>query len=120
MNEAKEIVDKNLSILEPKAQEFKIQNYVRLYNINEIKEWIYKGMYVPLSIKTNNLILDENNIIQLEDNATSRSYDASLSVGMKLGLLIENSWRNFFSETIGCCILPYEYPISEAWRSNFK
>lgn len=120
MTEAKELVDKNIDVLEAEAEDYKIKSYVRLYTINEIKEWIHKGMYVPLSIKTNNLKLDENNIIQLEENATSRSHDASLSDGMKLGLLIQNSWRYFISEIIGCCILPYEYPISEAWRSNSK
>lgn len=71
MNEAKELVDKNITLLEAQAEDYKIKSYVRLYSINEIKQWIYKGIPVPLSIKTNNLMLDENNIIQLESNATS-------------------------------------------------
>lgn len=71
MNEAKELVDKNITLLEAQAEDYKIKSYVRLYSINEIKQWIYKGISVPLSIKTNNLMLDENNIIQLEPNATS-------------------------------------------------
>lgn len=71
MTEAKELVDKNITLLEAQAEDYKIKSYVRLYSINEIKQWIYKGIAVPLSIKTNNLMLDKNNVIQLESNATS-------------------------------------------------
>lgn len=66
MMEAKNKVDENLTLLEILAEDCKIQSYARLYSDNEIKSWIYtKQVPVPISIGTENLILDENNVIQI-------------------------------------------------------
>ena len=71
MSEAKDLVDKNIDILSNQAQSFKIQSYLRLYTVNEIKEWIYKGIPVPFSIKVNSIKLDDKNIIQLDSQGDS-------------------------------------------------
>ena len=66
MIEAKTKVDENLTLLEVLAADYKIDSYARLYSDEEIKSWIYtKRAPVPISIGTENLTLDENNVIQI-------------------------------------------------------
>ena len=75
MIEAKTKVDENLTLLEALAEDYKIQSYARLFSDEEIKSWIYtKQVPVPISIGTDNIILDENYVIQLPtDKPTCRT-----------------------------------------------
>ena len=99
MMEAKNKVDENLTLLEVLAADYKIDSYARLSSDEEIKAWIYtKQVPVPISIGTDNIILDENNIIQLP-NDKPRCGHAILILGWnETGFIIQNSWRRKLAE----------------------
>ena len=93
MKEAKYRVEENLSLLETLAAEHKVESYARLYSDQEIKSWIFtKHCPVPMSIATDNIKLDSNNIIQIP---TAKPYcgHAMLIIGWnEFGFIVQNSW----------------------------
>lgn len=99
MVEAKHKVDENLTLLEALANECKIQSYARLFSDEEIKSWIYtKQVPVPISIGTDNIKLDSNNIIQIPKD-TPRCGHAMLLIGWnEFGYIVQNSWRKRMAE----------------------
>lgn len=118
MQEAKTKVHLSLDYLTKQAKEFKIESYVRLYTIKEIKSWLYiKKIAVPISIATDNIELIDN-IIQIP-KVYPNSGHMMLIVGWNnTGFIIQNSWGEAWGDK-GLAILPYEYNVKEAWRSNF-
>ena len=89
---AKNKVDENIDTLKSLASSYTISAYARLYNEQEIKQWLLKGVPVPFAIKLNNLELDEDNVIEVE--TTGMSGHAMLIYGWnKTGWKIQNSWR---------------------------
>ena len=115
MTEAKTKVDENLTLLEAEADDFKISAYAKLNSINEIKSWLFtKNIPVPVSIATEDLKLDENNIIQIP-TAYPNSGHMMLIIGWnETGFIVQNSWGSEWGND-GTAILPYEYEIKEAW-----
>lgn len=120
MMEAKQIVDKNLLTLKTKAQEFQIEAYAKLNTIVEIKNFIYTSktpVIFAVKVGTNYLDLDKNNIIivpkDLDNNNVGNH--AMIIIGWtKDGFIIQNSWGELWGKQ-GIAILPYDYPIDEAW-----
>lgn len=117
MPEAKTLVHSELPMYKRIASKDKIVSYAPLHSIQEIKEAIYKtGKPVVVCIVCGRTFsLDENNIIQVPDSMDFNGGHAMVCYGWnEVGLLIQNSWSEDFGDK-GCCILPYEYPFSEAW-----
>ena len=115
MPQAKELVSADLSRLKKLASDTKIAHYARLYTQTEIKEAIYKlGKPVVVCIPTENLRLDENYIAQIPQQIGIGGHAIVCFGWNELGLLIQNSWGESWGDQ-GCFILPYEYPIAEAW-----
>lgn len=83
MQEAKNKVDADLDILTREAADLKIESYARLYTANEIKSWLYtKNTPVPVSIATEDLEIDEHNIIQIPTTYPNcRTHDANNRMG---------------------------------------
>ena len=115
MEDAKNLVDKNISKLEALADDYHITSYARLYSEKEIKSWMFThNIGVPIAIATEDLILDENNIIQIPSEYPNSGH-AILIVGWnETGFIIQNSWGKNWGDN-GYAILPYEYEIREAW-----
>lgn len=115
MNTVKEIVDKNLDNYKTKANDFKIMGYAYLSNIQQIKQALYTNqMPIILSINIGQkLDLDENNIAYIS-NAVWGLHAVVCYGWNENGLLIQNSWGENWGNK-GTFILPYEYPIEEAW-----
>ena len=99
MIEAKKKVDENLALLEALAGDYKIDSYARLYSDNEIKSWIYlKHAPVPISIGTDNIILDQNNVIQLPTDKPTCGHAMLILGWNELGYIVQNSWRKELAE----------------------
>lgn len=115
--EAKTLVHSNLSTYKKLASTDKIASYASLHSVQEIKEVIYKTKQpvVICIVCGNPFRLDKNFIIQIPESFEINGGHAMVCYGWnELGLLIQNSWGEGFGDK-GCCILPYEYPFSEAW-----
>lgn len=117
MQEAKTKVHLSLDYLTKQAGEFKIESYARLYTIKEIKSWLYiKKTAIPISIATDSIELIDN-IIQIP-KVYPNSGHMMLVIGWNnVGFIVQNSWGEAWGNK-GLAILPYEYDIKEAWRSN--
>lgn len=112
---AKEYIHNNLNYYKQLASKDKILFYARLKSIEEIKQAIYTtNNPVIVCIKcNNNITLDENYIADIPTDPIGGH--AVVCYGWnKSGLLIQNSWGKEWG-FFGCFILPYEYPINEAW-----
>lgn len=111
----KEEVDRNLDLLKRKAKDRKAFSYGRLHSREDIKRSIYLT-HNPVVVCVHccdPFITDENNILQYSDKF--QGYHAMVCYGWnEYGLLIQNSWGTDWAEN-GCCILPDEYPLTEAW-----
>lgn len=115
MIEAKTKVDDNITLLEAQAEDYKISAYARLYSENEIKSWLYtKEIPIPISIATDNLQLDNNNIIKIPKVYPNSGHEMMIIGWNKTGYIIQNSWGEDWGDK-GTAILPYEYTIREAW-----
>lgn len=114
MPKAKEYVNSNLALLKEEAGKDKIISYARLKSVQEIKEAIFKtGKPVVVCIQVGNLKLDENNVALIPKDFDGGH--ATVCYGWnETGLLIQNSWGKNWGNK-GCFILPYEYPVNEAW-----
>ena len=121
MQEAKRAVDKELSKLKALARDFKIESYARLYSANEIKQWIFlHKTAVPVCILTEELDLSGDNILYLPENQYDTTGHMMAIIGWnELGFIVQNSWGKEWGDN-GTAILPYEYPIEEAWGITFN
>lgn len=112
---AKLKVNEKIDLLEIEAEDYKITSYARLYNDNEIKTWLYtKQIGIPISIATENIVLDKNNIIQIPESFPNSGHMMLIVGWNEQGYIVQNSWGKDWGDN-GYCILPYEYPIVEAW-----
>lgn len=116
MIKAKTLVDNREAALKVKAEPFKIQSYVRLYGENEIKNFLYQNKIpVPICVSTENLALDENNIIYIPEKKPNMPGHMIIIIGWnETGFIIQNSWGENWGDH-GTAILPYEHEINEAW-----
>lgn len=115
MNAVKETVDKNIDFLKEKAKDRKTFSYAALQTKQEVKEAIFlTGYPVLLCIHcADPFILDDENCLVYGEKFNG--YHAMVCYGWnEKGLLIQNSWGENWGEK-GTCILPEEYPFSEAW-----
>ncbi len=121
MEEAKKIVDKNLSKYKKLASKNKIISYASLNNFDEVKQalYIYKvPVILSIYVDRDGLILDNNYVAHIP---TQRPYGAHavMCYGWnEKGLLIQNSWGEEWGDK-GTFILPFEYNFFEAWVIDF-
>lgn len=121
MKEAKDIVDKNMSIYRDRASRRKIASYARLRDISEIKQALYisnKPVLLAIMVGTNGIELDKNNIAYIPKEYAG-GHQMVCYGWNKFGLLIQNSWGEDFGNK-GTFVLPYEYPIAESWLIKFQ
>lgn len=115
MKGAREEVNKKIDLLEALADDYKITAYARLYSENEIKSWLYtKRIPVPISIATNNLKINKDNIIEIPKEYPNSGHMMLIIGWNELGFIVQNSWGKLWGDK-GKAILPYEYNIREAW-----
>lgn len=116
MNKAKIMVDSRVAALKVKAEPYKIKSYARLYGIDEIKNFLFQNkMPIPICISTENLALDEHNIIYIPEKRPNMPGHMILIIGWnEKGFIIQNSWGENWGDH-GTAILPYEHDIKEAW-----
>jgi C1A family cysteine protease len=117
MDGAQENVNKNLDRLLPLAAENKIVSYARVSDENNIKQMIFNGYPVMISI----LVYEEfdNEVDGYVETpkilSTSRGLHAVTIFGWtKTHWIVQNSWGEGFGDH-GMCYLPFDYPIWEAW-----
>lgn len=95
MQEAKLKVEDKLDILESEAEDCKITAYARLNSIEEIKSWLFtKETPVPISIATDNLVIDSNNIIQIPETYPNSGHMMLVIGYNEIGFIVQNSWGN--------------------------
>ena len=115
MNAVKETVDKNITFLKDKAKDRKTFAYASLKNREEIKKAIFMTRH-PVVVCVHccsPFIVDDNNELVYSDKFGG--YHAMVCYGWnERGLLLQNSWGENFGDH-GTCILPDNYPFSEAW-----
>lgn len=117
MQQAKILVDSKLDTLSDYAKEKQALSYARLYTNQEIKEFLYNTkLPIPFAIETYNGMSIENNIITIPNlNSRATGRHMMLIIGWdETGFIIQNSWGRHWGKQ-GLAILPYEYPIAEAW-----
>jgi hypothetical protein len=120
MTNAKKIVDNDIDKLENLASSYKIDGYARLSSNDEIKTWLYtKNTPVPIAIATDNLVLDDNNIIQIPKIYPSSGHAIIVIGWNETGFIIQNSWGESWGDK-GLAILPYDYEIREAWGVTYN
>lgn len=117
MEQAKILVDSKLNTLTKLAKEEQILSYARLYGAKEIKEFLYQSKSpIPFVISTyNGIDLDMNKIMLPNAIMNETGNHMMLIIGWnEEGFIIQNSWGKDWGDQ-GLAILPYEYPIEEAW-----
>lgn len=121
MLEAKNLVDKNLDKLLNEANKNKIASYAVLETIDDIKQAIYQSktpVIMGIDIDKNGLKLDENFVAQIPTEPDGGH--AVVCYGWnEVGFLIQNSWGEDWGDH-GTFILPYEYPLFEAWVFSYQ
>lgn len=93
MNKAKTMVDSRVAALKVKAEPYKIKSYARLYGIDEIKNFLFQNkMPIPICVSTENLALDEHNIIYVPKKRPNMPGHMILIIGWnEKGFIIQNS-----------------------------
>ena len=116
MPEIKKLVDKNLDVLKPIAEIYKIDSYSRIYTTNEIKKCIFNDIPVPISVPVyNDLAYDKDTFVIKEPSGNLNGYHMMIIYGYnKNGWLIQNSWGTEWGNN-GRAILPYDYELDTAW-----
>ena len=122
MDKIKELVDRNIEDYKQKAEQYKIFSYAYLGSLQEIKEAVFSSQLpVIISISVNiksDIELDKNFVAKVPD--VYGGDHAMVCYGWnEKGLLIQNSWGKEWGNN-GTFILPYDYPIAEAWAINFS
>lgn len=115
MKEVKNLVDNSLSYLKEKAKSRKMISYAYLKNRLEIKEAIYlTGNPVVICVHCCDPFITDANEVLITSSKRS-GYHAMVAYGWnEKGLLIQNSWGENWGDS-GTCILPDDYPLTEAW-----
>lgn len=95
------------------TQHYKITSYFRCYSENEIKQAIYNYGPVMVSVEWFSDNATEDGVLQKEGK--SSGYHCLYLYGWnETGFLFQNSWGTWWGKD-GRAILPYEYPIAEAF-----
>lgn len=119
--QAQELVNERLDELTSLANQKKVTSYARLTSETEIKQAIFtskKPVLVAIYVGTNGLKLDKDYVAQIPES-TSGGHQLVCYGWNETGFLIQNSWGEYWGNH-GTFILPYEYPIQEAWLINFE
>lgn len=121
MQEAKNIVDKNINILKDRASNRKIASYARLTTDNEIKQALYtsnKPVLLAIMVGIDGIELDKKNVAYVPQEYGG-GHQMVCYGWNETGFLIQNSWGENWGDK-GTFILPYAYPIAEAWLIKFQ
>ncbi len=109
-------VEQNRTRLEPLAEPYKIGAYARLDTAEDIKLALLKGIPVifACTVKEDYLSMDENYVINITNDKIACGHAMIIYGWNETGWLIQNSWGEDWGNN-GRAILPYEYPIEEAY-----
>lgn len=113
--------------LKPNALEYQNDIYYRCEDEYDIKETIYEtgGCLITIkslqSWKTFMLRNNDNMVLPMpKDGEKEYGYHCVLAIGYnKDGIIIQNSWGKYWGNN-GLAIIPYGYPIEEAWGCTNK
>lgn len=118
MANAKKMINLHLDSYKEQASKRKITSYAKLRSTSEIKESLYiNKVPVLLVIKTddNGLSLLKDYTAKVPTSTTQGKAHAIMCYGWnEKGLLVQNSWGKNWGLK-GTFIVPYNYPIVEAW-----
>ena len=120
MMEAKWDVDRNLEILTNLAKNKKIKAYAKLFGENEIKQALYSSktpIILAIGVGNEGLLLNNEYIAQIPEKPINGHALVCYGWNEK-GFLIQNSWGEEWGDN-GTFILPYNYPLREAWCLQF-
>jgi len=109
-------VEEHRDQLESVALPYKIGAYARLDNTEEIKLALLKGLPVifACTVKEDYLSMNEEYVINITDDKIACGHAMIIYGWNETGWLIQNSWGTDWGNN-GRAILPYEYPIEEAY-----
>ena len=114
-------VKRFISPLAEEAKKQVVKSYVRCYNDDEICECVYQHGAALISLEITSsfdafvLRNDSNMILSIPKNERVRGYHCVCAMGYtKDGIVIQNSWGDTWGNK-GFAILPWGYPIREAW-----
>lgn len=108
--------EENFNILKDDAYHFRIAYYARLLDADNIKRALLTNGPVVFSINTyNDLHVKDGVLLSNRKSKEKRGGHCMFIYGWnEQGWLIQNSWGGIWGNK-GRCILPYDYPLKEAW-----
>lgn len=113
--EAIQLFEKSTNHLHATAEPHRITEYCRLTSENAIKVSLMAGCPVAMAIEWfNDMEPDENGVLTSEFKESAGGHCMALYGWDETGWLIQNSWGTKWGKE-GRFILPYEFPIEEAW-----
>lgn len=96
------------------ARPNRIKKYFKLEDINAIKQSLINYGYVAIAVKWYKDIELFGNVIKSYKKGEYGNHALTIYGWNKKGWLIANSWGESFGDN-GTAILPFDYPIDEAW-----
>lgn len=115
-------IKNKLNTVKHLAEEFKISNYARCENMNEVADCVFQhgSALFSLEIRTSFdafYLKNKNNMILPipKDSEHVRGYHAVCAMALtKDGIMIQNSWGEHWGYK-GFGIIPWDYPVREMW-----
>lgn len=103
--------------LDKKAFPYHIGSYYRVETVEEIKQSIYNfGVVSAMFPVYGSLLLDarQKRLISQPEGFPTSYHQMTICGWNEEGWIVQNSWGWNWGQK-GCCLVPYSYPITEAW-----